>query len=143
MNLTRRATYVILGVVFFAGAFFGQLVDPNSKDAPATETKTVTKTETVTEYKTKTKYEASPACLKAGKLATKVEDATNTLDEIKYVMLEVMSNLRIAAVNGDFNAANDLETQLRAADQELTAAIATLADLSEPLSESIKECESK
>lgn len=137
MSLSPKAGLIITAIIFAVGAWFGQVVEPDPPPKVVTETET----ETVTETETETVYVTPDACVEAARLATRVSRASGKIDIAGSEMLRIMSELRIAVVMEDSNAANDLETELRRIQTRYIGAIETLAVSDQPLIDATEECE--
>ena len=139
MNLNPRVFVGLLGLTFIFGAFFGQLVQPAEEKVV---TKEVVKTKTIVKHDERmTKYVTDQRCVEAGQLALAIADATTEISNTGANMLEIMSKLRVAAVQLDSNAANDLETRLRKGDDALVTATKIIAQTRQLLETAIEECE--
>lgn len=136
--MTKQAGYTLF--VLIVGYIFGQALSGGTevKHEVIHDTKTVTVTETETVEVPAT---LPDACFDLVKYANTISKAGSAYDTTTAGLLDIMSRLRIAVVESDTNAANDLETELRQLDSTTVTAAESLGESGDLLKTAAKECE--
>ena len=136
--MTRRRLITTLAILFLGGIIVGRQtaeVEPQYKIVE----REVVKTKTVTKYET----EQAPipeACFLAMSSSADLREAVADIDRASAAILDILSEVRLIAASGDYNAANDTETELRQIRSQITDSIAVQVDTGAAFDRAYAQC---
>lgn len=135
--MTTKAKVAAFAATLVVGILLGNgMSEPEThyKVLHDTETKTITETVEVP-------APVPTSCASMAVTAKSSERAAERLDVIQNELLDIMSNLRIAVAEGNSNAANTLETQLRKVQSRTISSYETLAENQTTFKQQYRDCQ--